>query len=99
MSVFSKIKNVLFTEEEVTEEIPMITKEEVRSVPQVNRVEEKEEESRFKNIDYERHEELHVVEPKPEVRVEPKPEIRIEPKKEEKAIFQSFDEEEFDRKR
>lgn len=99
MSVFSKIKNVLFTEEEVTEEIPMITKEEVRSVSKpVIEEEETQEIPRFKNIKYDRVEEENKEEFKeiPNIREEIREE-KVEVRKEEKSPFQTFDEEEFDR--
>ena len=87
MSVFGKIKNVLFTEEDETEEIPVLTsydkKEEVK--------ERKEEEApRFRNINYDDFK-IDKEEIKQEIEKETKPKV------EEKSPFQQFDEEEFER--
>ncbi|MBR1417028.1 MAG: hypothetical protein IJ572_04350 [Bacilli bacterium] len=96
MSIFNKIKNVLFTEEDETEEIPMIRKE--VATPKIE--ESVEEETRFKSFNYEEDnvplkEEVKIVTPREEVKIE-EPKVE-QPKVEEKSPFQSFDEEEFDR--
>ena len=91
MSVFGKIKNVLFTEEEETEEIPVIRERHVEQ-PSVE-----EEITRFKNIKFE--EPVNVSPVKEQERIE-EPIVErpvIKPVVEEKSPFQSFDEEEFDR--
>lgn len=98
MSVFDKIKNVLFTEEEETEEIPVI------SAPSSYKdEEEKEEQPRFKKVLFQ---EEAKIEERP-LKIEREEESTSEPlfKKEEevkevrqtRSPFQSFDEEEFDR--
>jgi len=85
MSVFSKIKNVLFTEEDETEEIPVLSshdkKEEVKEV----------ETPRFRNINYDdfKIDSNDIKEEKVREEVKPKPE--------ERSPFQTFDEEEFER--
>jgi len=90
MSVFDKIKNVLFTEEDETEEIPVISS--------ASRQEEIEEQPRFKKISFQDDfaEEKHpVIEEKKEI-IEPA-KIEKEEKVIERSPFQTFDEEEFDR--
>ena len=97
MGVFDKIKNVLFTEEEETEEIPVI------SAPSSYKdEEEKEEQPRFKKVLFQ---EEARIEERP-LKIEREEEKVVEPvfKKEEvsevkqtRSPFQSFDEEEFDR--
>lgn len=90
MSVMGKLKNILFTEEEETEEIPVIKENPSPTVHETKSSVE-EEITRFKNFNYE--EEKKKVEEKNET-----PVIKEEaPKKEEKSPFQVFDEEEFDR--
>lgn len=92
MSMFGKIKNILFTEEDETEEIPVIKE---TPIPEVH--EEKptfeDEIARFKNFNYE--EKVNPIPFEEEKVEEVKEEIPV--KKEEKSPFQSFDEEEFDR--
>ena len=92
MSIFGKIKNVLFTEEE-TEEIPVIKP----STPVYEPKSVEEEPNRFKNVSYE--EEVKPVIPIEKIKepVVERVEERVEEKKEEKSPFQSFDEEEFER--
>ena len=91
MSVIGKLKNILFTEEEETEEIPVIKENPTPVVHDVKPTVE-EEITRFKNFNYEEEVKPHV-----EVKQE-MPVMREEvPVKEEKSPFQSFDEEEFDR--
>lgn len=86
MGMIGKLKNILFTEEEETEEIPVI-----KETPAPEVQEEKptleDEIARFKNFNYEEK-----VNPEP-IEV---PEIKEEVK-EEKSPFQTFDEEEFER--
>ena len=91
MSMMGKLKNILFTEEEETEEIPVIHENPVTEVSEENNTLE-DEIARFKNFNYE---ETIESEPIPEI----KPIIKEEEpvKKEEKSPFQSFDEEEFER--
>ena len=91
MSVFGKIKNVLFTEEEETEEIPVIKEEVHHEVKEVARPSVEEEITRFKNFNYE--EQVKV--PQEEVHHEVKEVVK--PSIEERSPFQQFDEEEFDR--
>ena len=89
MGLFNKIKNVLFTEEEETTEIPLIQKEEIEEEPEHRKAEE--EISRFNNIRIE--ENLNKFEEeKPKVE-----EVKEEIRPVQKSPFQSFDEEEFDR--
>lgn len=86
MGLFNKIKNVLFTEEEETVEIPVIKKEK-REEPHYERVVERPESK-----------EVEIEQPriKREMPIE-EPVRREEPEKNEKSPFQQFDEEEFDR--
>ena len=84
MSMIGKIKNILFTEEEETEEIPVI-KENPTPVIQEEKPSLEDEIARFKNFNYE--EKVN-----PEPIPEEKPVV-----KEEKSPFQTFDEEEFER--
>ena len=91
MGMMGKLKNILFTEEEETEEIPVIkdtTADEVR--------EEKptleDEIARFKSFNYEEK-----VNPEPVKEEAPIITEEIPVKREEKSPFQYFDEEEFDR--
>ena len=87
MGLFNKLKNVLFTEEEETTEIPLIQKNDYYKTEEEEKHEE--ETSRFNNFKIE--ENLNKFE-------EGKEEKKIvEEKKETKSPFQSFDEEEFDR--
>ncbi len=95
MSIFSKLKNVLFTEEEETTEIPLIQKEEYKEEIQDNKETAEEEISRFNNIRME--ENINKFEEPTKVEVKREVEKREEPKVVEKSPFQSFDEEEFDR--
>ena len=90
MGMMGKLKNILFTEEEETEEIPVIQESPAPEVHEENNSLE-EEIARFKNFNYE--EKFN-----PEPVQEEKPMMVEEPvKKEERSPFQSFDEEEFDR--
>lgn len=86
MSIFSKIKNVLFEEEE--EEIPVITQESIK-INEVTKEEPKKEEVRsFNDIDFEE-----------EIKAPERPVTRehISKPVEKTSPFQQFDEEEFDR--
>lgn len=86
MSIFSKIKNVLFEEEE--EEIPVITQESIK-INEVTKEEPKKEEVRsFNDIDFEE-----------EIKAPERPITRehISKPVEKTSPFQQFDEEEFDR--
>ena len=85
MGMFGKLKNILFTEEEETEEIPVI-KEEQAPVVQEEKPTLEDEIARFKNFNYEE-----------KVNPEPVVEEVQEEVKEEKSPFQTFDEEEFER--
>ena len=91
MGMIGKIKNILFTEEEETEEIPVI-RENPTPVVHEEKKSIEDEIMRFKNFNYE--EELKKEQPKQEMPIV-KEEVPI--KNEEKSPFQSFDEEEFDR--
>ena len=98
MSVFDKIKNVLFTEEEETEEIPVI------SAPSTFKdEEEKEEQPRFKKVLFQEEAKIEErplkIEREEEKVVEPlfKKEEEVKEVKQTRSPFQSFDEEEFDR--
>lgn len=82
MGIFNKIKNVLFTEEEETTEIPLIQKEEDKQEDNIRR---------FNDLNFDEKKEE-----KSEIKQETK-EVVEEEKKEERSPFQSFDEEEFDR--
>ena len=92
MGMMGKIKNILFTEEEETEEIPVIMENPAPVVHEEKPTVE-EEIARFKNFNYE-----EPVKPQPieQPEFQPVKEVVVE-KKEEKSPFQSFDEEEFDR--
>lgn len=84
MGMIGKLKNILFTEEEETEEIPVI-KESPAPVVHEESNSLEDEIARFKNFNYEE-------------KVEPTPIVVEQPiVKEEKSPFQSFDEEEFER--
>ena len=88
MRVFSKIKNVLFTEEDETEEIPVLTSYDKKEVKE----EVKEVETpRFRNINYDDFK-IDNDDLKEEIKKE-----EVKPKVEEKSPFQTFDEEEFER--
>ena len=91
MGIFGKIKNVLFTEEEETVEIPVIQEEKKVEEPVIDKHENSA--SRFSNFDYV-EEELNNS-PKEEIEVEKVEEKIVE--EESKSPFQAFDEEEFDR--
>ncbi len=96
MGIFNKIKNVLFTEEEETTEIPLIQKEEVVPVKEEIREEKEEETSRFNNFKLDEDLTSHNEVKEPVVE-EKKEEVRVHPHHQERSPFQSFDEEEFDR--
>ena len=90
MGMMGKLKNILFTEEEETEEIPVIQESPAPEVHEENKSLE-DEIARFKSFNYE--EKFN-----PEPVEEDKPIVIEEPvKKEEKSPFQTFDEEEFER--
>ena len=101
MGIFNKIKNVLFTEEEETTEIPLIEKEDYSDeIIEDSKKEVEEEISRFNNIRMEENLEKFEETPKVELKHEEikREETRpSEVKVVEKSPFQSFDEEEFDR--
>lgn len=89
MGMMGKIKNILFTEEDETEEIPVIN--DIPEPVQEEKPTLEDEIARFKNFNYEEKF-------TPEPVQEEKPVFYEEPtKKEEKSPFQSFDEEEFER--
>ena len=88
MSVFSKIKNVLFTEEDETEEIPVLTSYDKKE--EVKKEVHEEEVPRFRNINYDDFK-IDSEEIKEEIEKETKPKV------EERSPFQQFDEEEFER--
>jgi hypothetical protein len=91
MGLFNKIKNVLFTEEEETTEIPLIQKDDYQIEEEKEKDKVEEEISRFNNIRIE--ENLNKFEEeKPKVE-----EVKEEIRPVQKSPFQSFDEEEFDR--
>jgi len=97
MGLFNKIKNVLFTEEEETTEIPLIQKDEYKYE---EKEDTKEETSRFNNFRVEDN--LNKFEEKEKEEVKEEIPIHHEEKREEirpveRSPFQSFDEEEFDR--
>ena len=89
MSVFGKIKNILFTEEEETEEIPVIREKQEVKVEQP-RPSLEDEIARFKNFEEEEKREEHPRVEEPVIK-------EVIPKQEERSPFQTFDEEEFDR--
>jgi len=105
MGIFGKLKNILFEEDEETE-IPVYTKEdvkeEVKSTPTVEEVAPKpivaDENRTFTNIKRDidiPQEEKDIIDEIPssvEVKTEPVMEI---PRKEERSVFQDFDETEF----
>ena len=96
MGLFNKIKNVLFTEEEETTEIPLIQKDEYKFE---EKEDTKEETSRFNNFRIEDNLNKFEEKEEEEEKVEP---THVEEKHEEirpveRSPFQSFDEEEFDR--
>ena len=97
MGLFNKIKNVLFTEEEETTEIPLIQKDEYKYE---EKEDTKEETSRFNNFRVEDN--LNKFEEKEKEEVREEIPVHHEEKREEirpveRSPFQSFDEEEFDR--
>ena len=87
MSMMGKIKNILFTEEEETEEIPVIKENDVNEVKDEKSTFE-DEIARFKSFNYEEKVNSEPVKEETE---------EIPVKKEEKSPFQTFDEEEFER--
>ncbi len=95
MGIFNKLKNVLFTEEEETTEIPLIQKEEYNEETVEEKNNTEEEISRFNSIRMEENLNKFEEEPKAEVRHEEVKQTEIKPAP--KSPFQSFDEEEFDR--
>ena len=93
MGMMGKLKNILFTEEEETEEIPVISENPAPVMHEENNTLE-DEIARFKNFNYEEK-----VNPAPAPVREERTVVReeIPVTREEKSPFQSFDEEEFDR--
>lgn len=95
MGIFNKLKNVLFTEEEETTEIPLIQKEEYKEEIMQEQDNTEEEISRFNSIRME--ENLNKFEETPKVEVKHEEARPAEVKVIKNSPFQSFDEEEFDR--
>jgi len=91
MGMMGKLKNILFTEEEETEEIPVI-KENPTPVIHEEHNSLEDEIARFKNFNFEEKvNNVPIQEEKPIIREE------MPEKREEKSPFQTFDEEEFER--